>query len=325
MANMAHSGAGSRYYGFNSNDAFVKIADDGTVTLITSALDMGQGAQTTMAQIVAEELGVEMESLKVLTNDTDLTPYDLGSYGSRATFICGNAAKLAAGDARKELLTVAGEMLEANPEDLVAKNGVVFVAGSPGRSIPVSGVVQYSVSKKGSSISGRGHFVDTLASGADISGGNLSHIPTFAFATQMAEVEVDPETGRVKVLKIVAAHDTGTAINPMSAEGQIEGGVVQGFGYALMEKLSVKDGRVENSSFLDYKIPTSGDIPDIETILVEAEDPEGPFGAKGVGEPGLVPTAPAIVNAIYDATGVMFKELPITPEKILKALRDKPG
>jgi len=323
MANMVHSGAGSRYYGFNSNDAFVKIADDGTVTLITSALDMGQGAQTTMAQIVAEELGVKMESLKVLTNDTDLTPYDLGSYGSRATFICGNAAKLAARDARKELVFVAGEMLEANPEDLVVKNGVVHVAGSPGKSIPVAEIVQYSVSKKGSSISGRGHFVDTLASGADITAGYLTHIPTFAFATQMAEVEVDPETGKVKVLKIVAAHDTGTAINPVSAEGQIEGGVVQGFGYALMEKLSVKDGRVENISFLDYKIPNSGDIPDIETILVETEDPDGPFGAKGVGEPGLVPTAPAIVNAIYDAIGVRFKELPVTPEQVLKALRDR--
>lgn len=134
-------------------------------------------------------------------------------------------------------------------------------------------------------------------------------------------MEVDVETGKVNVLKIVAAHDTGKAINPMSAEGQIEGGVIQGVGFALMEKLHLKEGRVENNNFLDYKIPTSGDIPEIETILVETEDPAGPFGAKGIGEPGLVPTAPAIGNAIYDAIGVRFKELPITPEKILKALK----
>lgn len=321
LANMVHSGAGSRYYGFNSNDAFIKMADDGTVTVITSALDMGQGAQTVMAQIAAEELGINMENVRILTNDTDLTPYDLGSFGSRATFICGNAVRMAARETKKELLDVAGEILEANPQELTVKNGLVSVVGSPTRVVSVAEAIQYSISKKGSSISGKGRFIDKLASGADITEGYTSHIPTFCFATQVAEVEVDVETGKVNVLKIVAAHDTGKAINPMSAEGQIEGGVIQGVGFALMEKLHLKEGRVENNNFLDYKIPTSGDIPEIETILVETEDPAGPFGAKGIGEPGLVPTAPAIGNAIYDAIGVRFKELPITPEKILKALK----
>jgi len=321
LANMVHSGAGSRYYGFNSNDAFIKMADDGTVTVITSALDMGQGAQTVMAQIAAEELGIHMENVRILTNDTDLTPYDLGSFGSRATFICGNAVRMAARETKKELLDVAGEILEANPQELTVKNGLVSVVGSPTRVVSVAEAIQYSISKKGSSISGKGRFIDKLASGADITEGYTSHIPTFCFATQVAEVDVDVETGKVNVLKIVAAHDTGTAINPMSAEGQIEGGVIQGVGFALMEKLHLKEGRVENNNFLDYKIPTSGDIPEIETILVETEDPAGPFGAKGLGEPGLVPTASAIANAIYDAIGVRFKELPITPEKILKALK----
>ncbi len=323
LANMVHTGAGSRYYGYNSNDAFIKFADDGTVTVITSALDMGQGAQTMMAQIAAEELGVHLQDIIILTNDTDLTPYDLGSYGSRSTFICGNAVRLAARNAKKELLKVAGEMLEANPQELSVREGVVSVTGSSGSGVSVAEVVQYSVSKKGFSLSGKGRFTDQVASGADITEGYTKHIPTFCFATQIAEVEVDVETGKVNVHKIVAAHDTGTAINPASAEGQIEGGVIQGVGYALMEKLQVKEGVVENSSFLDYKIPTSDDIPEVETILVETEDPDGPFGAKGVGEPGLVPTAPAIANAIYDAIGVRFKELPITPEKILKALQEK--
>jgi 4-hydroxybenzoyl-CoA reductase alpha subunit len=321
LANMVHSGAGSRYYGFNSNDAFVKMADDGTVSVITSALDMGQGAQTIMAQIVAEELGVPMEDIRILTNDTDLTPYDLGSWGSRSTFVCGNAVRMAAKEAKRELLEVAGEMLEATPQELVVQNGLISVIGSPDIGISVAEVIRYSVSKKASSVSGKGRFIDKSAAGSDLNEGYASHIPTFCFATQAAEVEVDTETGKVNVLKIVAAHDTGTAINPMSAEGQIEGGVIQGVGFTLMEKLSVKNGRVENSSFLDYKIPTSDDIPEVEAILVETEDPAGPFGGKGIGETGLVPTAPAIANAIFDAIGVRFKELPITPEKILRALK----
>ena len=142
-------------------------------------------------------------------------------------------------------------------------------------------------------------------------------------AAQAAEVEIDERTGEVKVLGIVAAHDTGKTINAAMAEGQIEGAIVQGIGFALMEKLILNNGKVVNDGFLDYKIPTIGNVPEIETILIETDDPYGPFGAKGIGEPGLVPTAPAIVNAIYNATGIRIKELPITPEKILRALKEK--
>lgn len=151
--------------------------------------------------------------------------------------------------------------------------------------------------------------------------GNLS--VTYAYGTHGVEVEVDKETGEVKILKYIAAHDVGKAINPMLLEGQVYGGAVMGIGYALTERLILQNGKVMNPNFLDYKILTAKDVPNIEAIVVETEDPFGPFGAKGIGEPGLVPTAPAIANAIYDAVGVRIKDLPITPEKILKALKEK--
>jgi xanthine dehydrogenase molybdenum-binding subunit len=151
--------------------------------------------------------------------------------------------------------------------------------------------------------------------------GNLS--VTYAYGTHGVEVEVDKETGQVKILRYVAAHDVGRAINPMLLEGQVYGGVTQGIGYALTERLILQNGKVMNANFLDYKMLTAKDVPNIETIVVETNDPFGPFGAKGIGEPGLVPTAPAIANAIYDAVGVRIKELPITPEKVLAALKEK--
>lgn len=322
LANMIHAGAGARFYGYNAADAFVKLSDDGTVTLITSALDMGQGAHTAMAQIVAEELGVSMKEINVVSNDTDITPYDLGSWGSRTTFMNGNAALDAARNAKKEIIAVASEMLESNPSDIILEEGKIFVKGSSDK-YSFAELADYAVNKRGSLISGKGRFVDKLPPGYTIQQAFAKNMPTWAFATQVAEVEIDEETGEVKVLKIVAAHDTGKTINAAMAEGQIEGAIVQGIGFALMEKLILNNGKVVNDGFLDYKIPTIGDVPEIETILIETDDPCGPFGAKGIGEPGLVPTAPAIVNAIYNATGIRIKELPITPEKILRALKEK--
>jgi len=324
LANMVHTGAGGRFYGYNAADAFIKLSDDGTVTLITPAQDMGQGAHTVMAQIVAEELGVNLEDINVISNDTDLTPYDLGSWGSRTTFMNGNAVLDAARNTKKEIITVASEMLEAIPDDIILEGGRVFVKGSSDQ-YSFSELADYAINRRGVPISGKGRFVDKLPSGYTIKEGFAKNIPTFAFGTQTAEVEIDEETGEVKVLKVVAAHETGTTINTLMAEGQIEGSVVQGIGYALMEGLTLKNGKVINDGFLDYKIPTIGDIPEIETILIETNDPHGPFGAKGIGEPGLVPTAPAIANAIFNAAGIMIKELPIIPEKILKALKEKKG
>jgi len=322
LANMVHTGGGGRFYGYNSAEAFVKLSDEGTVTLITSALDMGQGAHTAMAQIAAEELGVPLSDINVLSHDTELTPYDLGSWGSRASFMDGNAVLAAARDARKNLVDAAAEMLEAAPEDVLVHDGRISVKGKP-EVHDIAEIVNHAVNEHGITISGTGRFVDRLPEGYTIPTAFAKNIPNFSFGTQAAEVEIDPETGQVRVLKVVAAHETGTTINQTMAEGQIEGAVAQGIGFALMEELVYEDGRIINDRFLDYKIPNIGDMPDIEAICVESIGTNGPFGAKGIGEPGLVPTAPAIANAVYDAIGVRFHELPITRERVLKALEER--
>jgi CO/xanthine dehydrogenase Mo-binding subunit len=182
-------------------------------------------------------------------------------------------------------------------------------------------VAQFAVKKRGRPISGRGRFFDPLA--PEIQKLKFGEgLATFAFACQVAKLEVDIETGDVHLQELVAAHDAGTVINSMAAEGQVEGALVQGIGFALMENVLLERGKVSNSNLADYKIPTSLDVPKLRTILVRTNEPSGPFGAKGIGEPGLVPMAPAIANAIYDAIGIRFKELPITPEKILAALKE---
>ncbi len=321
LANMVHTGGGGRFYGYNSAEAFVKLSDEGTVTIITSALDMGQGAHTVMAQIVAEELGVQMDSVKVISNDTDLTPYDLGSWGSRATFMNGNAVMMAARDAKKSVIEAASEMLAADPNTIVVSEGKVYVEGSEEKH-DLSEIVEHAVNAHGNPISGSGRFVDTLPEGYTIPTAFTKNIPCFSFGTQAVEIEIDEETGEVKVLKVVAAHETGTTINSLMAEGQIEGAVAQGIGYALMEELIQENGKILNDGFLDYKIPNIGDVPEIKAICVESLGTNGPYGAKGIGEPGLVPTAPAIANAIYDATGVWLRELPMTRERVLKAIEE---
>jgi len=322
LANMVHTGGGGRFYGYNSTEAFIKLSDDGTVTLITSALDMGQGAHTAMAQIAAEELGVRLGDVIVLSNDTDLTPYDLGAWGSRATFMNGNAVFEAAREARLALIEAAAEMLEVPAADVAVEEGRISVKGSDEKHT-IAEIVDHSVNEHGWTISGTGRFVDKLPEGYTIKSAFAKNIPCFSFGTQAVEVEIDAETGQVHVLKVIAAHETGTTINQIMAEGQIEGSVVQGIGFALMERLISEDGRIINDRFLDYKIPNIGDIPEIEAVCVESEGTKGPLGAKGIGEPGLVPTAPAIANAIYDAIGVRFHELPITREEVVKALREK--
>ena len=320
MAAMVHSGGGSRAYGYSASDAFSKASEDGMVTLITSAVEIGQGTKTAMAQIFAEELGIRLEDVIVLGDDTDVTPYDLGCWGSRTTYVCGNAVLDCARNTKKEVFEIASEMLEAHPGDLVASNGQIWVKGSPQSGIPFPEVAQFAIQKKGRPISGRGRFFDPLA--VDIQNRKFGEgLPTFAFACQVARVEVDVETGDVHLLELVAAHDTGTPINTMAAEGQVEGALAQGVGYALLEKLILEGGRVANSNLADYKIPTAMDLPRLKPILVRTYEPCGPFGAKGIGEPGLVPTAPAIANAIYDAIGIRFRQLPITPENVLAALK----
>ncbi len=321
MACMAHTGAGTRYYGYAATDTFIKLSEDGIVTVITPTPEIGQGTTTAIAQIVAEKLGVNLQDIRIVNDDTDITSYDLGAIGSRETFICGNSALAAAEEARKELLEVAARMLDCEAAILIVSGGRIFPKKEPnGPSVSTREVAEHAVFKMGRPISGRGRYADELAPTASLSTGHTIHVPTWAFACQIAEVEVDQETGQVDVLKMTAIHDTGTVLNPLLVEGQVEGSLAQGLGSALTEELVTKQGVPQNRTFTDYKIFHAEDMPEIDLGFVEIFDSLGPFGAKGIGESGIVATAAALGNAIYHATGLELNELPLSPERILKAL-----
>jgi len=322
MASMIHVGGGARVYKSDGCGTIIKIDDFGTVNVITGATDMGQGTDTVIAQVVAEELGVRVEDVVVTHTDTDICPWDVGAHASRTTFVAGNSARMAAKKVKDQLLEVASRSLGENPENLDIRDRTIFSKIDPEKKSPLGKVLRASHYTTGGRMIMAEHFYDPPNENLDREfKGNLS--VTYAYGTHGVEVEVDQETGQVKILKYVAAHDVGRAINPMLLEGQVYGGAAMGIGYALTEQLVLKNGKVINPDFRDYKILTAADVPNIEAISIETDDPFGPFGAKGVGEPGLVPTAPAIANAIYDAIGVRIKDLPITPEKVLAALKEK--
>jgi CO/xanthine dehydrogenase Mo-binding subunit len=311
-----------------SSAAFVKLNEDGTVTLLSSAVEMGQGSATVLAQIVAEELGVKPEHIRVVAPDTDVTPYERSTTSSRTTFHSGNALLAAARDARQQILEVAADLLEAHPGDLELGAERVWVKGAPDHSIPLAKLWRAGMYARGQyPILGRGAYSTSgIYDPLDPQTGRSRRSTAFwMYAAQAAEVDVDTETGNVTVLRLTAAHDLGRAINPQTCRQQIEGALVMGLGQALFEQLVMDRGRPVNPSFIDYKIPCTLDIPRLEAILVEARHDEGPFGAKGLGEPGLAPTAAAIGNAVLDALGVRMRDLPITAEQVLRALRQRTG
>lgn len=322
MASMIHVGGGARIYPSDGCGSTVKVDDFGKVTLITGSTDMGQGSDTILAQIVAEELGVPVENIAVVNTDTDITPWDVGAHASRTTFVAGNSARMAAADAKRQILQAAAENLGEKVEDLDMKEGKVFRKGEPEEWIPFEKMVRGKHFRPdGDVVLARGWYEPPTERQDKEFRGNIS--AAYGFATQAVEVEVDTQTGEVKVLKIAAAHDVGRAINPMAVEGQIHGGVSMGLGYGLYEELVVEEGRVLNPNFGDYALPTVLDMPEIDCIIVETDDQAGPFGAKGMAEPACIPTAPAIANAVYDAVGVRIRDLPVTPEKVLRALKEK--
>lgn len=337
FASTLNVGGGARIYRSDGCGAIVKVDDFGHVTLISGSSEIGQGSETVLAQIVADVLGVPVSDVTVLNSDTDVKPWDVGVHASRTTFIAGNAARQAALAARRQIFETAAEMLGANPEELVAHNGEIEVAGEQGihsgeggtghplnpKSVALAKVVRSRHYREdGQVIIGEGWYdPPTKLVDKDTYKGNIS--ATYGFGAQMAEVEVDTETGIVRVLRLACANDVGRAINPLAVEGQIEGGAQMGLGYALSEELIVQEGQVLNPDFRLYRLFTAADMPQIETYLIETDDPQGPFGAKGVGEMGGTPTAAAIANAIYDAIGVRLTELPMTPERVLAALERK--
>jgi CO/xanthine dehydrogenase Mo-binding subunit len=306
----------------NAGSAFIKVNADGTAVLYIGATDIGQGSVTAMAQIAAEELGIEFENMAVVSSDTKLTPFDFGPRASRTTYIVGNAVQKAAAQAKQILFEVAAEELQVTPAGLGSQDGYIFVVGFPERRIPIRAVADTAQNIKGRPVLGSGTF-NPVTTYLDKETGHGKPFGAYVFATQIAEVEVDTETGEVELLKITAVHDCGKAINPMFVEGQIEGGVAMGIGFGLMEQMVVDHGRVKNPQMTDYIVPTAMDVPTIVITIVERPEPTGAFGAKGIGEPSLLPTAPAIVNAIQDAVGVRLRDLPVTPEKILKALEEQ--
>lgn len=323
LASTLNVGGGARIYHSDGCGALVKVDDFGRVTVVTGATEVGQGLDIVLAQIVAEELGVQVEDVSIVNHDTDFTLWDVGTHASRATFIAGNAARLAAQEARLQILTFAATLFDTTPDALVLKERTVFVKKAPDRAMALDKVVRrMHLREQGEVVLGRGWYdPDTQLVDKDTYHGNIS--AAYGFGTHAAEVEVDLETGQVWVRRIVAAHDIGRAINPMYVEAQIEGGIQMGLGYALLEELHVEAGRVLNADFHDYRLARAVDMPDIETIIVETNDPTGPFGAKGVGEMGVNPVGAAVANAIYDAIGVRITSLPITPEKILRAVEAK--
>ncbi len=309
-----------------SSTAFVKLNEDGTADVLASTVDMGQGSKTVFAQIAAEELGLNVKDVRVINPDTDVTPYDHFTGSSRSTFHMGNAVKAAAADAKLQLLENAAPLLQASPSDLEARQGLISVKGFPDRKIAVKQVPMGAGGHfaKGNPIIGRGAYTVQSGTSIDPETGQGSNPSVFwMYGAQAAEVEVDEETGAVTVLKVSAAHDAGKGINPLNCEQQIEGAIGMGVSLTVLEELKVKDGKIANTNFADYKIATSLDMPEMVPIIVESPHDEGPYGAKGIGEPALAAIGPAIANAIYDAVGIRIRDLPITPEKVLQALWEK--
>jgi 4-hydroxybenzoyl-CoA reductase subunit alpha len=317
---------GERLHPHDSCAAIVKVNEDGTVNLLTGATDIGQGSDTVLSMIAAEELGVSLENIDFSRIDTAFTPIDIGSYSSRVTYMSGNAVKIAAADAKKQLKETAAKKLGAKVEDIEFKDGLVFVKNNPERSMTFRQLARIASNRPESkAIIGNGSYTFLTVGPFDYETGEGNASAEYSFGAEVSEVEVNIETGQVRYVQSTLAADCGMALNPMAVEGQLEGCIVQGQGQALHENFIIEQGKTINPSFADYKMPRSLDAPQIKGIPVETVTPGGPYGAKEAGEGVIISTPPAIVNAIHDAIGVWIKDLPVTPEKILKALREKKG
>jgi CO/xanthine dehydrogenase Mo-binding subunit len=301
--------------------AAVQMHADGSVTILTSAVDMGQGSDTLLSQIVADELGLPLEACSVTHPDTDATPYDLITAGSRTTFHMGRAVQLAAIEVREQLWPLAAELLGGPPEELIARDGRIWSSVNPEQAISHAQLMFGRFNARAGTVVGRGTF-ETYHSATDHETGQSDNVTAHWMCGATAvEVEVDVETGKVRVIDVAAAVDAGKAINPASAATQITGATLQGMGPALMEQMILSDGQIANPSFVDYKIPAFADVPErTMPLIVECPHPDGPFGAKGIGESAIFSIAPAIGNAVADAVGSRVLHLPITPEKVLESM-----
>jgi CO/xanthine dehydrogenase Mo-binding subunit len=291
--------------GAGPGSAIISLQDDGTVRVFSGAMDI-TGTDTGMGQIAAEALGVPFEDVRVIRGDTDSVPYATGSGGSVVLFSMGNATKRAAENLRERLMQLAAQHLEKPVEQLEMADRAVRVKGDPEQSVSLTELGQMSLRTTGGPLVGMGTFA------------NESSHPVIA--AQIIQVEVDPDTGRMEVLKLAGSLDVGTAVNPYEVEGQMEGGAIQGLSWGWMEEIQYKDGSVRNTHLSDYRIPTTMDTPEMITRYVEKPSERGPYGVKGIGEPPICPTPAALQAAVADATGVRIPDLPLTPERIYMAV-----
>jgi 4-hydroxybenzoyl-CoA reductase subunit alpha len=314
---------GARQMGHQSCAAIVRLCEDGTVNLITGATDSGQGSDTVLCMIAAEELGVKLDNVSIKRVDTAYTPVDPGTYGSRVTILAGQATQKAAGEVKRQLLAAAAKTWGVTPEDVDIREGNAFVISDPKKSMPFHHLARIACySGTGAVIIGNGYSsygIEPL----DLTNGIGNGGTSYSFTAHTAKVGVDMETGKIRVTDFTIASDCGRLLAPIAAEGQIEGASIQGLGQTIYEDFIMDNGKTLNPNFVDYKMPLSMDVPNIKLIDIETDDPDGPFGAKEASEGSIVSTPPAVVSAIHDATGIWFKELPVTPEKIVKALKEK--
>jgi len=320
------SGAGYPIYRskFPHSNATIKVSEDGhTAILYTGETDIGQGSATVLSQIAAEALGITYDRLKVVYADTDSTPLGLGSYSSRVTLMGGNACKMAGEDIRQQMIPIASKMMDLPEERIEIGNNLVSDIKGKKESLPWHEIAANCFSEDGPLI-GRGHYSPPEGLGGNFKGATVGTSPAYSFTACVCEVEVDVETGRVKVVKFTDAHDVGTPINPMGVEGQAEGAIAMMLGETLLEDMKFgENGELLNPNLHDYLLATAKDIPPIDSCTVESYEPRGPFGAKEVGEGATLPVIGAIANAVHDAIGVRIKELPITPEKVLQAIAEQ--
>jgi 4-hydroxybenzoyl-CoA reductase alpha subunit len=323
------SGAGLPIYwnGMPHSGVQLKLDRSGLVTAFCGSTDIGQGSDSVLAYVVAEVLGLDPLDVRVVTADTDLTPVDLGSYSSRVTLMSGNAALEAAERARAIVARGAAEKLGVLPAEIGFADGRVFHVADPARGMTFAEAVVEAESRFGT-IGTVGSYTPPK-SAARFKGGGVGPSPSYSYSAAIVEVDVDLETGIYRVERIWVAHDVGRAINPALAIGQVEGSVYMGLGEAMMEQMSYRDRRHDGQriflhefpSLLEYKSPTTHEMPPVVTYLVESPDPNGPFGAKEVGQGPLLPIMPAVANAVFDATGVRVDEIPVTPEKVFAGLQ----
>ncbi|MBZ0269649.1 molybdopterin-dependent oxidoreductase [bacterium] len=302
--------------------AHLKIDMDGGVTVHSLAAEIGQGSDTMLAQCVAEVLGLPIDWIRVCSRDTDTDPIDLGSYSSRVTFMAGLAASRAAEVIRVKLCAAASRLTGKPAEGFDTRNGEVVYLPEPATRVHYLDAVLEAIAGKGALIA-KGCYGDAPKMGGTHKGAAAGLSPSYSFQAYVTQTKVDPETGFIKPVKVWAAHDCGKALNPLAVEMQIEGCLHMGLGQAMMESFGYNRMTIGNPSLLDYKIPSAIEMPEVEVHIVESNDPEGPFGAKEAGEGPLLPILPSLANAVTDAVGVRFYELPMTPDRVLNAIEKK--